>query len=329
MELLGISPVEMQAAAAAVGIYAIMAVSLNMMCGMTGLLQLGHAGFFGIGAYAAGLVSIYATFPELGFGNLFIGIAAAMACGALASLAVGIPCLRLRGDYLAIATLGFGEIARLTLANCGFPGGRMFPGESIGGPTGIAFTEFPADVWPKYPDYSAGYSSWLVIWIFAIAVWLLLLNVKRSAFGRAMMCVREDEIAAQSVGVNVARYKILSFVLSASFAGLAGALFFHKDLRVSPGNCSMLDSIEVLLMVVLGGLGSLTGSLFGAVILGLTPFVLRHLQMGEYKQLIYSVLLVLVVRLIPDGLFGMGETPPWLPRLFGRKAASEMEGSAK
>ena len=317
------SMVELQAAAGTVGIYAIMALSLNMICGMTGILQLGHAGFFGIGAYAAGLIAIYTTSPELGFFNLLIGGTVAMACGAFAALLIGIPCLRLRGDYLAIATLGFGEIVRLSLSNASFPGGAMYPGEKIGGPTGIAFTEYPGDLWPKHADFSAQYAKWWIILIAVGLVYITLLNIKRSSFGRALMCIREDEMAAESVGIRIYRYKTLAFVISAAFAALAGALFFHKDLRVSPGNFTMLDSIEILLMVVLGGLGSVTGSLLGALILGLAPFVLRHLQLGEYKQLIYALVLILIIRLAPDGLLGMKEQPEWLRSLFRRDKAKE------
>ncbi len=313
-----LSWVEIESLLGVVGIYAILAMSLNTICGMTGLLQLGQAGFYAIGAYAAGLAAIYLTIPQIGGANFLIGATVAIAATGLFSLLIGLPCLRLKGDYLAIATLGFGEIVRLTLTNLQFPGGRMFPGERIGGATGISFTEFPGDLWPAYAAFDPKYAKWWVIWLLAAVSWLLLVNVKRSSFGRAMMCIREDEIAAKAMGIHVPRYKMLAFAISAGFAGLAGALFFHKELSVSPGSFTMLTSIEILLMVVLGGLGSMTGSVLGAVMLCSAPFLLRHFSLGEYQQLIYAFLLIILIRITPNGMLGMNETPHWLHRLKGR-----------
>ena len=305
---------ELQSVFSIIGIYAILAISLNMICGVTGLLQLGHAGFFAIGAYAAGLVSIYFTIPELGFFNIFIGIAAAMLCAGIMALALGIPCLRLRGDYLAIATLGFGEIIRLCLVNVTFPGGKMFPDERIGGSLGISFTEFPEDLWSKYPEYSAKYATLPIIIIALVISYIILRNVKMSSIGRALMCIREDEIAARSMGINVPKFKILSFVISAAFGGLAGALFFHNELSVSPGSFSLLCSIEILLMVVLGGMGSLSGSIIGAIILGFMPTLFSYVGLGEYKQIFYAFMLILLIRIAPNGLFGMNELPKFLSK---------------
>ncbi len=302
-----ISLLELESIVSLVGIYIILTLALNIITGMTGLLQLGHAGFYAIGAYAAGLTSIYFTIPELGFFNLFISFAVAGIAGATAAFLVGFPFLRLRGDYLAIATLGFGEITRLVLTNVEFSGGKMFADEPIGGSLGIAFTEFPDEVWANYPNYSAEYASWYVILICAIITYILLLNIKRSSFGRAMMCIREDEIAAQSMGINVSKYKILAFVISGVVAALAGTLFFHKELMIDPGNFSLMTSIIILLMLTLGGLGSLSGAILGAIILGIIPFILRYLNCGEYQQLIYAVMLILIIRLRPNGILGMKE----------------------
>ncbi len=307
---------ELQSIAGLIGIYVILALSLNVVCGLTGLLQLGHAGFFAVGAYAAGLVSIYFTVPSLGCLNFVAGAAVAMLLAGIFSVLIGIPCLRLKGDYLAIATLGFAEMVRLILMNTHFPGGRMFPGERIGGPTGISFTEFPGDVWKGFDSFSANYAKWWVIWIFAALTWMILLNVKRSSIGRAMMCIREDEIAAKVMGIDVPRYKITAFLISAVFAGLAGALFFHKELVASPSGFTLLCSIEILLMVVLGGLGSVTGSMLGALILGVTPFVLKHLHLAQYQQIIYALLLIVLIRLAPNGILGMKEAPEWVGKLF-------------
>jgi branched-chain amino acid transport system permease protein len=328
-----VSWTELQPILCQVGILALLALSLNVICGMTGLLQLGHAGFFAIGAYTAGLYAIYATAPGLGWFNLVPGALLAMAMAAVFSLAIGIPCLRLSGDYLAIATLGFGEIVRLVLTNVDFPGGRMFAGERIGGPTGIAFTEFPGDIWPGRAGYSAEYAGLGVIWIAVLLVYVLLLNVKRSSVGRAFMCIREDEIAARAMGIDVPRYKIGAFLLSAGFAGLAGALFFHQQLLVTPSNFSLLKSIEVLLVVVLGGMGSLSGSICAAVLLALLPYALRHVDLSgvawlpaamqrplsEYSMIFYALLLIVLIRLMPQGILAMKEAPPWLEAWLGRR----------
>lgn len=309
---------ELQSIIGLIGIYVILALSLNMICGLTGLLQLGHAGFYAVGAYAAGLTAIYLTVPQFGWFNLLIGATIAIITAGIFSLIIGFPCMRLRGDYLAIATLGFGEIVRLCLTNISFSGGKMFSGERIGGPTGISFTEFPGDIWSAFPDYSAKYASWWVIWIFVFLSWLFFVNIKRSSFGRAMMCIREDEIAAQAMGINLTKYKMTAFIMSATFAGLAGALYFHRELTVSPGNFNLLCSIEILLMIVLGGLGSFTGAVCGAVILGIMPFILRHIGLGEYRQLIYALLLIILIRLAPNGILGMKEIPVWLERKIGK-----------
>ncbi len=307
-----------------IGILAILALSLNVICGMTGLLQLGQAGFFAIGAYAAGLASIYLTFPELGALNFAISAGAAIVATGIFSLVLGFPCLRLKGDYLAIVTLGFGEITRLVLVNLQFPGGKMYPDEKIGGATGIKFTEFPGDIWPNYPSYSAEFASWWSIWISTAIILLLLISIKKSSFGRAMMCIREDEIAAQAMGINISKYKIMSFLLSATIAGFAGAMFFHKELALAPGKFNLICSIEILLMIVLGGLGSFSGALTGAVVLGAVPYILRHVEIcgyrpGEHQQLIYALLLIVLIRLAPDGIFGMNEVPGWLCRILKTK----------
>lgn len=328
-----ISWVELQPILCQVGILSILAVSLNMICGVTGLLQLGHAGFYAVGAYVAGLYSIYFTVPAWGFFNFIPGALAGMSATAVLAMLVGFPCLRLKGDYLAITTLAFGEIVRLVLTNVEFSGGRMFPGEIIGGPTGISFTEFPEDLWPNADHYSAQYANLWVIWASVALTYLLLVNIKRSSIGRAFMCIREDEIAARAMGVQVPRYKLTAFALSAAFAGLAGALFFHQQLRISPANFSFLKSMEILLIVVLGGMGSLLGSVAAAILLGLLPSALRHIDfthvgwlpnamqrpLSEYTMLIYAILLIVLIRLMPGGILGMHERPGWMRRGRGKK----------
>jgi branched-chain amino acid transport system permease protein len=329
---------ELQPILCQIGILATLAVSLNMICGLTGLLQLGHAGFYAVGAYVAGLYAIYFTVPGLGWLNFALATLAGMTAAMLLALIVGFPCLGLRGDYLAIVTLGFGEIVRLLLTNITFPGGRMFPGERIGGPTGISFTEFPGRVWPDHHGYSAEYGQLWVIGLAVVFSYVILLNIKRSSIGRAFMCIREDEIVARTMGVNVPRYKITAFVLSAAFAGLAGSLFFHQQLLINPSNFTLLKSIEVLLIVVLGGMGSLLGSICAAFVLGFLPYWLRHADLSgvtwlpdalrtplsEYNMILYALLLIVLIRLMPQGILGMNETPAWLGRRR-RKDAGEAD----
>ena len=315
--------VELEPLLCQAAIYAILAMSLNLISGLTGLLQLGQAGFFAAGAYAAGLLAIYGTVPALGPANLILGVAAAAAVAAVFSLVIGLPCLRLTGDYLAIATLGFAEILRLALNALTFPGGAMFPDERIGGSTGIYFTETPGDLWPGHADYSAKHTSWWLAWLAAGAVYVLLRNLKFSRMGRAWMCIREDEIAARSMGIDVPRAKLIAFLVSAALAGAAGALYFHHRPRIFPNEFTLMTSITILLMVVLGGMGSFSGSILAATVLWFLQQGLRHIHssLGEYQQLLYAVLLIVLIRLWPGGLFGAGELPHWLRRLSGRGGA--------
>ena len=309
---------------AQLGIYTILALSLNVIVGMTGLLQLGHAGFFAVGAYAAGLVAMYATFPAWGWFNLLPSVAAAVLVAGFFALVVGLPCLRLRGDYLAIATLAFGEMARMTLNAVEFPGCPLTGGERFGGATGIAL---PSPV--QYSiSYSTDYATWPVILVAVVGTFAFMLNLKRSYIGRAMICIREDEVAAKSMGIHVPRYKMLAFMLSATFAGLAGALFAHNPytgMRISPNEFGLLRTVEILLIVVLGGLGSVTGSALAAVVLVFTPELLRFLpqiggvSLSEHRQLLYAALLIALIRLVPNGILGLNESPAFVRRLLARR----------
>lgn len=340
------------------GIYVILALSLNMICGMTGLLQLGHAGFFAVGAYTAGLISIYWLHADWGYMNFVLTAGGAMLMAAIFSLIIGIPCLRLNGDYLAIATLGFGEMVRISLDNITFPGCSYTGGEAFGGATGIELPEaadyvhtfwnnpmgngpfhafferlqtcpfdnaFAADVWELILN------CWF-IWLFVLISFVLLVNLKRSALGRAFLAIREDEIAARVMGVNLPRYKMLAFIFSAMFAGLAGALYAHMQTTLAPSEFTLMQTIMVLLMVVLGGLGSFTGSAVAAVILVGLPELLRllpsflsrigmetSLDLAKYQQILFALLLILLVRWAPHGLFGMREIDELL---FRRRQSS-------
>jgi len=287
------------------GIYALLALSLNWICGVAGVLQLGQAGFFALGAYAAALVSFYAATPALGGGNLMIGLAAGAGAATLFAALVGLPCLRLRGDYLAIATLALGEIVRIGLGVLRFPGGPLVDGETIGGPGGIRWPD--AIDQPGWEGYDAAYANWIVIWLAVVVVGLLLRNLKASAVGRALLCIREDEIAARAMGVEVPSAKLRALLLSAALAGVAGALYWHHKLMVEPRDASLLLGIQILLMVVLGGLGSLGGAVLAAVLLTALPEVLCRLPFGEgglgaYRELLFALLLILLIRWRPDGL---------------------------
>jgi branched-chain amino acid transport system permease protein len=309
---------------AQLGIYVILALALNVIVGMTGLLQLGHAGFFALGAYAAALTAVYITVPALGAGNLVLSIAAAVAVTGLVAVLLGLPCLRLRGDYLAIATLAFGEITRMVLNAVEFPGCALTGGERFGGATGIAL---PSPV--QYSvTYSTDYASWPVILAAVIGTFAFLLNMKRSFIGRAMICIREDEVAAKSMGIHVPRYKLLAFFLSAVFAGVAGALFAHNPytgMRISPAEFGLLKTVEILLIVVLGGLGSVTGSALAAVVLVFVPELLRFLpkigsvSLSENRQLVYAALLILIIRLAPNGILGLNDSPAFVRNLLARR----------
>ena len=271
------------------GINIILAVSLNLTNGITGQFSIGHAGFFAIGAYMAACVSVYGgggIRSALGFAPVWAqdsgllvlaGLAGAAAAG-LAGLLVGIPSLRLRGDYLAIVTLGFGEIIRVLILNIDVVGGAR-------GFTGI----------PKLSNF---------FWVFfGVAICILAVrNIERSSYGRALLSIRENEIAAQAMGIPITRYKVLAFVIASAFAGLAGGLFAHFTMYLHTNTFTFVKSFEVIIMVSLGGLGSLAGSVLGAIILTLLPEVFRGFS--EYRMVVYSLALVLIMIYRPQGILG-------------------------
>lgn len=270
----------------------LMSMSLNLINGYTGQFSLGHAGFMAVGAYTAAYGSTHIhIFPEsLAMGNYFISALAAGGLAAFAGLLVGLPSLRLKGDYLAIVTLGFGEIVRVALLNMDF----------LGGPRGYSGI-------PAYGSFLSGFmfaSAWVILCFFTI--W----RVMRSSHGRGFLSVREDEIAAEAMGINTTRMKVKAFVLSSFFAGIAGALFAHITNYISPSSFTFLQSVNAVIMVVLGGMGSMTGSLVAAVIVTLLPEALRPVQdlTGvDLRMVIYSLALILMMILRPQGLFGSME----------------------
>jgi len=264
----------------------ILAVSLNLVTGFTGQFSLGHAGFMAIGAYVSAVITTKMP-QEYSF---FIGIFAGAIIAALVGLVIGIPTLRLKGDYLAIATLGLAEIIRILILNIDYVGGAA-------GLTGI----------PQY-------TNWTWLFIFTVATVLIIVNFIRSSYGRACISIREDEIAAESMGINTTKYKVLAFVIGAFFAGIAGALYANYFYYIKPDLFGFLKSIDILVIVVLGGLGSITGSIFAAILLALISAYLQSFP--ELRMVIYSLLLIIIMIYRPQGLMGTKE----LNSLFRKKA---------
>lgn len=260
-----------------IGIYIIMAVSLNLTCGFLGQLPLGHAGFMAVGAYTSAIFTLHV---DWGMPNLEFG--AALLLGGLMSAAfgvvVGLPALRLRGDYLAIITLGFGEIIRNIILNMEITGGA----KNLRGIEKL--TSFP--------------------WTFfcVVATVFLITTLIRSRHGRAIISIRENEIAAAACGVNTTFYKTMAFTIAAFFAGIGGGLYAHYVGVLSAPTFGFSKSIEILVMVVLGGMGSIAGSVISATALTILPELLR--TFADWRMVIYSLLLVIVMIFRPKGLMG-------------------------
>lgn len=287
----GLISMQYQGIIITIGIYVLLAASLNLTTGVLGELVLGHAGFMSIGAYTAALFTLHMDLPGMVEFPLALLVGGGLA--AVFGVFIGMPALRLRGDYLAIVTLGFGEIIRVVIQNLTITGGGR-------GLYGIdEYTTFP----------------W-VFWIAALSV-AVMYSMIGTRQGRAILSLRENEIAAEAVGVPSTRYKVLAFTLSSFFAGVAGGLYAHYITVLDPATFDFNMSIEILVMVVLGGMGSFTGSVLAAVVLTLLPELLRDL--ADYRMLIYSVVLVLMMILRPQGLLGKREFS--LSRFWEKAAA--------
>ena len=268
-----------------IGINIILAVGLNLIVGFSGQFSLGHAGFMAIGAYAAAIIGSKSPTYGAFFGAMLLG---ALISGAVA-LIVGIPTLRLKGDYLAVATLGVAEIIRIFIIN----GGSLTNGAA--GILGI-------------PNFT----SWPMVYIFAVLTTIATLNFLRSPIGRTTLSVREDEIAAESVGVNTTKIKIIAFVFGAITASIAGSLQAGLIGSVVPKDYTFISSINILIIVVFGGLGSITGSIVAAIVLGILNMLLQ--DVASVRMIIYALALVLVMIFRPGGLLGTWELS--LSRLF-------------
>lgn len=279
-----------------IGVYVLMTVSLNIVTGYLGQLPLGHAGFMSIGGYACAIF-IIRMMPLFGLdaqsmasgstpavilfvvGLLFGGI-----CAALMGVVIGIPALRLRGDYLAIITLGFAEIIRVVLVNIDSALGFKLTG-GASGLTGI-------------PAYTGYLNTAIVVSLAIFAIHTLM----KSRHGRAILAIRDNEIAAEASGVNTTYYKTLAFVFSAFLAGIAGGLYAGCIGVMAPAKFGFMKSVEILVMVVLGGMGSMFGSVVSATVLTVLPEALR--AFADYRMVAYAIVLILVMIFRPEGLFG-------------------------
>jgi branched-chain amino acid transport system permease protein len=291
-----------------IGINIALAVSLNIIAGHAGQFSLGHAGFMAVGAYTSAFLTYY-YFQKIAGENallqnvfLVIAVLGGGAMAALAGYVVGLPSLRLRGDYLAIVTLGFGEIIRVIILNI----------EQLGAARG--FTGIPP--WSNF------------FWVFFLGVATVVISKRliRSSVGRAFLAVREDEIAAEAMGVNTTLYKVKAFVISSALAGVAGGLFAHyTPAYLNPDMFRFIKSFEVVVMVVLGGLGSITGSIVAAVLLTFLPEGLREVKnfipdnapeilKRDPRMVIYSIMLIVLMLTRPQGLFGRKELWQFLPK---------------
>lgn len=273
------------------GIYIILALSLNLIVGYTGLASLGHASFFAVGAYTSSLLALrLGVSPLIGF---LIGACAACLLGVV----IGFPSLRLKGDYLALATFGFGVIVYSVAKNwVGLTRGPMgLPG--IPQPT-LFFIHFDSLI-----------SYLLLVAFFVLVMLFVIRRIVNSPFGRVLRGIREDEIATRALGKDPDRYKILVFVIGAGFAGIAGGLYAHYITFIDPSSFTVMESILIILMVVFGGMGSIAGSFLGASILVILPELLRFLGMpssiaAPMRQMIYGALLVALMLKRPQGLVG-------------------------
>ncbi len=279
-----------------IGINIILATSLNLVIGYTGQFSLGHAGFMAVGAYASSWLSLtYGYALGSGFvatrGAFILSLVLGGGAAALAGLAVGVPSLRLRGDYLAIVTLGFNEIIKGVIQNA----------EPFGAQRGLGGM--------------APYTN--IFWVFACAALTVytIVALVNSTYGRGFLAVRDDEIAAEAMGINTTKYKVLAFVLGAFFAGIAGGLYAHFKQFIHPEGFNFLRSVDIVVMVILGGLGSTAGVCFAAVLLTILPELLRavaHIKglpewlggIVENRMILYSLLLIILMITRPQGLFG-------------------------
>lgn len=279
-----------------IGINIILATGLNLIIGFSGQFSLGHAGFMAIGAYVCALITSSISTPM----GMAIGMIAGAAVSAVVALIVGIPTLRLDGDYLAIATMGVAEIIRIILNNL----------KITNGPAGLYNIPLLA--------------TWPVVYLMVCITTLIIVNFIHSRDGRAVMSVRENEIASESMGVNTTKWKVLAFVIGAATAAIGGALHANYIQTIAPTDFGIMESINILIIVVLGGIGSITGTFVAAAVLGLLDMILQNF--GTLRMVLYSLALILLMVFKPSGLLGTWEFS--VRNLFNRFTKSKQKGDA-
>lgn len=260
-----------------VGIYIILGLGLNIIIGITGQLSLGHAGFMSLGAYSAAI--ILATNPTLT--GLFIGMGVGILISLAVSFVVAMPTLRLKGDYLAIATLGVGEIIRIIILSM----------KITNGASGISNIKM--------------LMTWPLLFSFVVLAMFLAINFKNSAIGRACISIKEDEIAAEAMGINTTKYKVIAFMFGAVLASVAGSLFAVTYYVVKPESFGVNTSINILIIVVFGGLGSLSGTIISTFFIGFVNMMLQ--PYAEMRMILYALVLIIVMIFRPQGLMGSKE----------------------
>lgn len=251
-----------------------LAASLHLIIGITGQFSIGHAGFLAVGAYASAIITMKFQLP-FSLALVVGGIVAA-----IAGLIIGIPSLRLKGDYLAIATLGFGEIVRIVFLNIKY----------VGGASGMQVTHL---------------TTWTWTFFATLITILVIVNFTNSTHGRACISIREDEIASDAMGINTTYYKVAAFTIGAFFAGVAGGLYSHNFYIIQPTNFGFLKSFDILIFVVLGGLGSMSGAVISAILLTIISTFLQDYP--ETRMIIYSLVLIVMMIYRPQGLMGTKE----------------------
>lgn len=272
----------------------ILAIGLNLVIGFSGQFSLGHAGFMAIGAYSGAVIGDQVE----GFPGFLLGLLVGMIISVVVALIVGIPTLRLKGDYLAIATLGIAEIIRILILNMG---------DLTNGARGISGISFP---------FASNLSFIMVLFALVIVTTIITVNYIKSSPGRATIAIREDEIAAESMGVNTTTYKVIAFMIGAATASIAGSLYGTYFSVINPSDFTFQKSIDVLIIVVFGGIGSVTGTVVAAVVLGVLNTYLQ--SFGELRMIFYAVALIAIMVFRPGGLLGNKEFT--ISGLLNRKA---------
>lgn len=283
-----------EASLIAVCINIILAVSLNLINGFTGQFSIGHAGFMAVGAYLGAVLTVKFQLPFI------VAILGGAAAAGFLGFVIGLPTLRLDGDYLAIATLGLGEIIRITILNIPYVGGAS-------GFMGI----------PRYTTFT---------WVFfaTVVTVFFIKNLINSTHGRACISIRENAIAAEAMGIDTTKYKVLAFTIGAAFAGVAGTLFSHYYYIAHPASFTFMKSFDILTIVVLGGLGSISGSIATAILLTIVSAYLADYP--EWRMIIYSLMLIILMLYRPQGLFGNKEISL---KIFGRLMGGNKRGNTQ